>query len=250
MSKVITIVGGSGYLGKRCIQTFLKSYRDIKIYAISRNIELNEAKKFDDRVEFIRGDALNPDSFAAYLKKSHGVIHTVGKLISLEPPTSDSSYNKINYETVMNIAKICEGSSEKERKNFVYISAERGLMFPLSLIFGGYIESKRKAEEKLLKEFPKLNTVILRPGLITDMKERPYLTPLSIAFDLTHLVEKKLVDNILPNAGQKLGLPASSIQLDTLCLYACAGTLGKLNQKIYSNDYMNDLNNIKNINFD
>ena len=250
MSRVITIIGGNGYVGNRCIQTLLNNCKDIKIYAISRNIELHTLNKYDDRVEQIRGDALDPDSFANYLEKSNGIIHTVGKLISCEPSSSNLSYNKVNYESAMKIAKLANDFSLMTKKNFVYISAERGFMYPLSLAFSGYINTKRKAEEKLIKDFPNLNPIILRPGLIADMKERPYLTPLSIAFDISNYLEKNVVNSIVPNLGEKIGLPAGSIELDTLALYAAAGALGKLQEKIISNDYMNNLNNLSKIRLD
>lgn len=250
--KVITIVGGSGYLGRRCIQTLLNNCSDIKIYSISRNIELHNMNKYDDRVEQIKGNALNPDSFSPYIQKSTGVIHTVGKIFSTEPPTSDLSYNKVNYESAMKIAKLTNDLSltNNSKKNFVYISAERGLVFPLSLAFSGYVDSKRKAEEKLLKDFPNMNPCILRPGLITDMKDRPYLYPLSILFDMGHCIEKNVIESLSPNLGKRLNLPAGSIELDTLAIYACAGALGKLDEKIYSNDIMRNLNNLKNVRLD
>jgi nucleoside-diphosphate-sugar epimerase len=247
MMKTITIIGGSGYLGNRCIKTLLNNSSNIKIYAISRNIELHKTTTFDERVKFVRGDALNPENFKDFISKSDGIIHTVGKLLTCEPPSSDLSYDKVNYETAMKVANIANDS--KSKKSFVYISAERGLMFPLSLAFSGYIDSKRKAEAKLMKEFPNLKTFILRPGLITDTKERPYLTPLSIAFDTFNYLEKNVLDKLIPNIGNKANLPAGSIELDTLAIYAAAGSLGKLDEQIISNDYMKDLSNLRKINF-
>jgi nucleoside-diphosphate-sugar epimerase len=249
MSKIISIIGGSGYVGSRCIQTLLTHCKDIKIYSISRSTELHKVQTYEDRVEYIRGDAMEPESFSPYLEKSTGIIHTIGKLISTSTD-KDDSYDKVNYESAMKVAKIADSLGTLAKKNFVFISAERGMMFPLSLAFSGYIDSKRKAEEKLLNDFPNLNPVILRPGLINDSKERPYLLPLAYAFDLSNFLEKNVLNSIAPNLGDKLGLPAASIQLDTLCLYAAAGALGKLDMRIYSNDYMNDLNNLNGIRFD
>lgn len=248
MSKIISVIGGSGYVGKRCIQTLLSLNKDIKIYAISRTIRTDQLNLFNDRVELVKGDALNPESISPFLEKSSGVIHTVGKLISFEPSSSDSSYYKINYESAMKVAEICDKFSVNAQKNFVYFSADRGLMFPFSLIFKGYIENKRKAETRLLNDF-KINPTILRPGLITDSKDRPYLYPLSAAMEMSYFVEKNIIKKIIPNVENYVSLPPPSIELDTLCLYACAGALGKLKGKIFSNDYMKDLNNLKKIDF-
>jgi len=247
MSQIISIIGGSGYVGSRITETLLRSFKDIKIYSICRNIELHNLKKYDDRVEIIKGDALKPEKFSSYLEKSTGIIHTIGKLISLDKPEEQGSYKNINYEPVIRVAKICNDFPSLKKKNFVYLSAERGFVFPLSLVFGGYIEYKRKAEIELIKNFQNLNTVILRPGLITDTKERPYLAPISVSFDILNYIEKNLINNVAPNLGQTLELPSASIALDTLSIYAATGAIGKLNDTIYSNDYMKDLNNLKQI---
>jgi len=248
MNKVITIIGGNGYVGSRCIETLLTNTRNVKIFSVSRSVETNNLNSFNNRVEHIRGDALHPESFKEIIKQSTGIIHTIGKLISFE----EKSYEKTNYETAIRIAESANNLSEKEKtkKNFVYISAERGFIFPLSIPFGGYINFKRKAEEKLIKDFPNLNPIILRPGLITDIKKRPYLMPLGYFTKITSCFEKNVLENISPRAGEKIGIPASSIELETLSLYAAAGALGKLDMKIYSNDFLNNLDNLSRIKFD
>lgn len=248
MSKVITIIGGNGYVGSRCIETLLANTRNVKIFAVSRSVGTNNLNTFNDRVEYIKGDSLHPESFSEVLKQSTGIIHTIGKLISLE----DKDYEKINYETAIRVADLTNNIAEKEKKmkNFVYISAERGLMFPLSIPFGGYINYKRKAEERLVKDYKNLNPIILRPGLITDTKKRPYLIPFGYLTKIANCFEKTILNNIAPRSGEHIGIPASSIELETLSLYAAAGALGKLDMKIYSNDYMNDLENLSRFKFD
>jgi nucleoside-diphosphate-sugar epimerase len=248
MSKVITIIGGNGYVGKRCIETILTNTRDVKIFSVSRHVETNSLRTFNDRVEYIKGDALNPNSFSSILKQSSGIIHTIGKLISFD----DQSYEKINYEAAIRVAEVSNNLVEGDvrKKNFVFISAERGFIFPLSIPFGGYINYKRKAEEKLIKDFSNLKLVILRPGLISDLKDRPYLLPLSYLTKVASCFEKNVLENISPRSGEKIGIPAASIELDTLALYAAAGALGKLDMKIYPNDYMNNLENLSKFKLD
>ena len=140
MSKNITILGGNGYIGNRCARTLLKNYEyeDIKITVISRNIP--DKKIFDERVTYIKGDALKPEEFKEILQNSTGVIHSIGTLIS----GNAENYHIINKETCIRPAKIISDLYKegiiKEKINFVYISAERGLPFPLSLKFAGYIQ--------------------------------------------------------------------------------------------------------------
>jgi nucleoside-diphosphate-sugar epimerase len=250
MSRIISVIGGTGYVGMRCIRTLLNNQKDIKIYAIARDVRLDSTSKFDDRVEFVRANALDPDSYSPYIEKSTGIIHTVGKLISTDDDSSKDSYKSVNHDTALKVAQIANDLAVISKKNFVFISAERGLMFPLSLFFSGYLDYKRRAEEKLLKDFPNLNPIVLRPGLINDMKDRPYIQPLAWAFNTHNYIEKNLLDKVFPNIGETLNLPAASIELDTLALYAAAGSLGKIEPGIYSNDHMNDNNNMTNIRFD
>jgi nucleoside-diphosphate-sugar epimerase len=251
MSKIITIIGGSGFFGSRCIQTILNNTKDVKVYSVSRSGKRNNNYFFDqDRVEFIKGDALMPDTFSPIIQKSTGIIHTVGKLISLDNDESHDSYNKVNYESCMKVAQLANDFSSLTKKNFVYISAERGHPFPLSLIFNGYINTKRKTEERLLHDFPNLNTVILRPGFINDSKERPHYLPFYYAANISNFIEKNILNNISPTLGDTLNLPSQGIESDVLSVYAVAGALGKLDMKIISNDYMNDMNNIREIKFD
>lgn len=251
LTKTITIIGGSGYVGSRCIQTLVNNVKDIKIYSVSKSGKENPNYHFSqDKVEFIKGDALNPSSFSHIIEKSDGVINTIGKLLSVDSPESIDSYQKVNYETCMKIAQLANDLSALKKKNFVYISAERGLPFPLSLVFSDYINTKRKAEEKLINDFPNLNTYILRPGFINDSKERPYLIPLYYGVNLHNFIEKNFLDKIYPQIGDQLNLPAAGIELDVLSVFAAAAVLGKLDEKIISNDFMNDINNLKNIRLD
>ena len=68
-------------------------------------------------------------------------------------------------------------------------------------------------------------------------------------FDTFNYLEKNVLDRLIPNIGNIANLPAGSIELDTLAIYAAAGVLGKLDEQIISNDYMKDLSNLRKINF-
>jgi nucleoside-diphosphate-sugar epimerase len=243
MSKIISVLGGNGYVGKRCIDLLLKNSPDCKIYSISRTIQGN-LNVFDNRVRRIKGDCLNPDTFKDALLESTGIIHTIGQLLPSD--TKGDSYYQTNYETCIRPAEML--NSAGKGSHFVYLSAERGLVFPMSVVCNGYIESKRKAEKRLL-ELENLKTVILRPGIIEDPNERPWLMPVAMLANLSNKIERGVLNNFLPNIGDKINLPARTIYLNTVCLYAIAGALGKLNPGIYSNDYMNDYTNTNEIKF-
>jgi len=246
-TKVITLLGGNGYVGNRCIKTLLHNIQDLKVYVVCRSNANLSLFNNDKRVSVIKGDALNPEGFKDVLLESTGIIHTIGTLI-----TSDNNkYHKINKETALATAKLANdliGSSNQSKKlNFVYVSAERGLTFPLSLKYGGYIESKRQAENELLdsNKFANLNAIVLRPGFVKDNNDRVWSVPLYYGVNLVNFAEKNVLQKIMPGIGEKLQLPAKGIELETLAKYACAAATGRLEKHIYSNDEM--IENVKNL---
>ncbi len=160
MSHIITVLGGKGYIGSKCISLLLKHPNVRKIYSVSRSVKNNSGmNQFDDRVEFVSGDCLNPDSFKGKILESTGIIHSIGVLLS-----NDTDYQKINKQTCLRVAEIANEGKTNPKTNFVFVSAMRGLPFPLSLKYHGYIESKRECEKNLLQSMNNLNTIILRPG--------------------------------------------------------------------------------------
>jgi len=243
-TKVITVLGGNGYVGNRCIKTLLRNIQDIKVYIVGRssNSNLSLLYNHDKRVSAVKGDAMNPEGFKDVLLESTGIIHSIGTLITPD----NNKYHQINKETALATAKyandlLASAANQSRKKiNFVYLSAERGLPFPLSLKFNGYIESKREAEKELLDEskFAHLNTIVLRPGFVKDNKDRAWSVPLYYGVNLVNFAEKNFLQKIVPGIGEKLQLPAKGIELETLAKYACAAAAGNLGKHIYPNDEM------------
>jgi nucleoside-diphosphate-sugar epimerase len=234
MNNIITVLGGNGYIGKRCIEKLLKHNQNLKINAICRTGKIDSSNyKFDNRVNVIKGDCLNPQSFLDAIKESTGIIHTIGTLIS----TDANKYDQLNRQTCIRVAEIA--NDNKHNTNFVYISAERGLPFPLSLKFSPYLETKRKCENELLNVYTNLNSIILRPGFVMDKKDRIWSVPLYYGVNISNFIEENVLNKISNRVGECLQLPAHGIQLDTLAEFAALGALGKLEgKKVYDNSSM------------
>jgi hypothetical protein len=245
MSRIITVLGGNGFVGSRCISKILNSVNDVKVYAISRTGKLKypEEKIDTKRFEIIKGDCLSPSSFEDIIKNSTGIIHSIGVLLT----NDNQQYNLQNKETCLRVAQIADRSTKKDKINFVYISAERGIPFPLSLKYHGYIDTKRLCEKNLLS-YQNINPIILRPGFVkSDTKLWTY--PIYYGVNAAHFLEKNILSKISSKLGESLELPSKGIELDTLAHFAAAGALGKLNpQEIYSNDYLNEKVNLDKIN--
>lgn len=245
MAKVITVLGGNGYIGRRCIQLLLKSVKDVKVYAVCRSgVMQNFGNEMDNRVEIIKGDCLYPGTFEDIIKKSFGIIHSIGVLFT----NDNKNYHMMNKETCLRVAEIANDPLRTHKTNFVYISAMRGIPFPLSLKYGGYLESKRECEKKLLNDFPNINPIILRSGFVKS-DEKKWTIPLYYGVNASEAIERRVIQKIIPNLGEKLQLPSSGIERDTLAHFAIAGALGKLEpRQIYSNDYLNDKKNKRELN--
>ena len=193
MSKVITILGGNGYIGRRCINSVLDLDENVKVNVISRSGTISSGKvyKFDTRVRFIKGDCLNPDSFSHIIQDSTGIIHSIGALLTTKPDNDPGSYNMMNKESCLRVANIAN-SVQGKKINFVYISSAAGLPFPLSIPFGKYIITKRQTEEELIK-MKNLNTVLLRPGFVVDAKDRGFSIPLKFPVDGLNMLDNLVI---------------------------------------------------------
>jgi nucleoside-diphosphate-sugar epimerase len=235
--KIITVLGGSGYVGSKCIETLLHNFKDVKIYAVSRSGRVNFN---DSRVEGVQGDCLYPATFQDIIKKSDGIIHSIGVLFT----TDNEKYHLMNKETCLRVAKIANDSNRPQKPNLVYVSASRGIPFPLSLKFHGYIDAKRECEKRLKEEFPNINPIILRPGFVKSWQKK-WTYPIYYSVGAVEFAERLLLNRISSSLGEKLQLPSKGIDVDTLANFACYGALGLLNPgQIYDNDYMNNRDNL------
>ncbi len=246
MSKVVTILGGNGYIGRRCIESILHFDPNATVKVISRSGIISSYRVYSyeiGKVEFIKGDCLNPESFVTVIEDSSSIIHSIGALLTTKPDNDPGSYNMMNKETCLRVAKIANEC--KTKKRLVYISSAAGLPFPLSKPFGGYIQRKRETEEELVK-LTNLDTIILRPGFVVDAKDRAWSVPLKFPVDGLNMLDQMLVKKISGNLSNALTLPGKSIPLEIVAGYAALGSLGELENRIYYNEEM--IENFKNLN--
>ena len=242
MNSVITILGGNGFVGRKVIEKLLiRGSKSTKIYVISRSNKVNSNNyRYDDRVEFVKGNALHPEDFAHLIKKSTGVVHSIGTLLTLKPKDDPDSYYSLSYLTCQKIVDIIENESLKNKINFAYVSAGRGLIFPLSLIFSGYIDNKRAAEKLIFsKELRNINPTVFRPGVIKDAIDRPISVPIYHVANFYSMLEEKVYNKAFPGIGEKLNLPVEGTELADLATCIAKAVLGEIEGgKIYENKDM------------
>ncbi|KAG5650765.1 hypothetical protein H0H81_011104 [Sphagnurus paluster] len=184
------------------------------------------------QVDWQRGDALQPESFARLFAEVDGVVHTLGTLIEnanykqaikqgnifglvssicqsmtgdrenpLEKKTGKSprdSYNMLNRDAALRVCEAFVSSAPEDSairnmpRPFVYISAE-DIFRPI--IPARYIQSKREAEygiEQLMADRADYRGVYIRPSLVYHAHHRPMTTPAAVLLDLSANLHSKI----------------------------------------------------------
>ena len=154
-SKIITIFGGSGFLGKAIIRRLLLD-RQFQLRIISRNCQnLTEFKQFIDSglLHFIYGSVTSLEVIKNATMNSYAVINLVGILFETAP----GDFAKIHKEAAKNIAQI---SKAMDVTKLIHISA-LGVEKATTCY---YAKSKFAGETEVLKSFP--DATIIRPSIV------------------------------------------------------------------------------------
>ena len=232
--KKVLVVGSSGFVGNYMMYTLATRYPNIQVVGMSRTaLPRDDATAKLPNVSYIKGDALNPDSFSKQIEDVDGVIHCVGTLIE-KKNNPKLTYDAMNRDTAMNVAAELQEYAEKtgHNRNFVLISSEKAPPF-----LDRYLTSKLEAEEFILKECTNLNSVMLRPGFIYNKQYRWWSIPLKGFVDLAWWMNEKVAKQMPFGSYFDFLFPAKSIRLSTLTKFAIDGVMGDLkDQKIIRNE--------------
>ncbi|EGV63838.1 hypothetical protein PSN45_004089 [Yamadazyma tenuis] len=186
----IAVFGGNGFLGRKICEYGIRN--GFKVTSFSRSgIPPLKSNQHLQQVKWESADIFDDSTYKSQLSEFKTVFHSMGKIFEDESYKKDissgglnlnfvkklivgsnpmdktihNSYNGLNKESALKLAF----AYYKANKNgkLVYISADKGL--PV-IVPSDYIRSKREAETELLKS--KLNSLIIRPGIMYDEDER------------------------------------------------------------------------------
>ena len=166
--ETVLITGATGFLGTYLIQEFLPHYR---VRALGRN--RGKAREIEALgAEFCCGDLRDPDSCGAYFQQVDHVVHA-GALSTVWGPWKD--FYETNVAGTEHVARLCR---QHRVKRLIFLSSPSIYSQRRDRLdireedvdpdnrLNDYIRSKIAAEQ-VLRAFPDLYSVILRPrGLI------------------------------------------------------------------------------------
>ncbi|KAJ7111573.1 mitochondrial protein [Mycena crocata] len=223
----LVVVGGNGFIGSAICRSALA--HGLQVTSVSSSGRPYQTPKghtpaWTAKVDWQKGDALRPETFAEHLDGASGVVHTLGilledadykravrdadapallrALIGGRNPLARNipTYETMNRDSALRVcaafldsAPPAEGGAASSARPFVFISAA-DVFRPW--IPARYIETKRDAEagiaELLAAHSTRFRGVYLRPGLVYHAHQRPLTTPAAALLDVSAALHARL----------------------------------------------------------
>ncbi|KAJ1886901.1 hypothetical protein LPJ66_009396 [Kickxella alabastrina] len=190
------VVGGTGFIGQAiCHSALARGWEVLSLSrhgAPTRSTSPSSVSTANTGIQWIKGDALKPETFQEHLVGCTAVVHSVGVLMensykkfinmggsSSNPPTAHQqeqqqtiTYEMANRDTALSVARAAREVPGVEA--FAYISASDVLPF----LDSRYISTKRQVENDLIEHSDRMRPIILRPGFIYS-QARPITIPIA-----------------------------------------------------------------------
>ncbi|KAJ7632680.1 mitochondrial protein [Roridomyces roridus] len=240
ISKLV-VVGGNGFIGSAVCKSALA--HGIQVTSVSSSGRPYQTPKghtpaWVSKVEWVTGDALQPETFAAHLDGADAVVHSLGILLEdagykaavragdalglfravvggRNPlDRTKETYERMNRDAALRVCEafVASTSSKSSQRPFVFISAA-DVFRPW--VPARYIETKRDAEkgiDALLASHPaRFRGVYLRPGLVYHAHLRPLTTPPAVLFDASAALAARLPGTIRDYVSQQTPPSIASI---------------------------------------
>lgn len=230
MSRLV-VIGGNGFIGSAICRSALA--HGLQVTSVSSSGRPYQTAKghtpaWVARVDWQRGDALRPESFAAHLDGAAAVVHTLGILLEdagykralrdgdapallraflgggrnpLATPAAPT-YDAMNRDAALRVCEAYMASAPPAdaragARPFVFLSAA-DVFRPW--VPARYLETKREAErglDTLLAADPaRFRGIYLRPGLVYHAHQRPLTTPAAALLDMTAALHARLPDAV------------------------------------------------------
>lgn len=173
----LVVFGGSGFVGsaicKRCIE------RGYEVVAINRKGRPTGLGKWADKVNWVQGDALKPETYTSHLKNAAGVAIAIG----LPPIPMD--YEKARLiNGVANVRIIEEAASAGVPKLFLVNAC---LPFFAERIIPGYTNGKQMALDAARMHYADRSAVVVKPSVVSGTRRLSASIPIAIPLWLLYI---------------------------------------------------------------
>ncbi len=154
MAQVVTVFGGSGFLGKQVVRALARQGWRIRV-AVRKATEAYDLKPMGDvgQIQVLRCDVRKEAEIARALEGSTACVNLVGLLYQ----TAGESFDIVHRQASQRMAELC---AKRGIRDFVQVSA----LAADARAGSKYLSSKGRAEELVRKAVPQ--AVILRPGVM------------------------------------------------------------------------------------
>lgn len=154
MAQVVTVFGGSGFVGKQVVRALAKQGWRIRV-AVRRPTEAYDLKPMGDvgQIQLMRCDVRKESEVARALDGADACVNLVGIMYQ----TLSQSFDGVQRAAALAMAQVC---AAKGIRNFVQVSA----LGADAQSGSSYYASKGRAEESIRKAVPQ--AVIIRPSVI------------------------------------------------------------------------------------
>ena len=154
MSKLVTVFGASGFVGRHTVRALAKA--GWRIRAVCRHPNLANyllPAGFPGQIQLFKGNVRDDDAVARALEGADAVVNLTGVLFS----SGEQNFEALHVEAPQRIGRLAR---QADIKSLVHLSAIGADVEADS----SYAESKGRGEKALREEFP--DSVILRPSIV------------------------------------------------------------------------------------
>jgi nucleoside-diphosphate-sugar epimerase len=206
----LVVFGGTGFVGTAVLAEALRHSRDLRIIVVSRAgvapawLSADPAYQ-TDRLRFVRGDLLTPQSVRDALRS---VMRECSIVACISCVGAITPWSQTNMVRTCGDANINAYTISKEigATRFAVITRDRSNMddwwYPFPRLIPGYYEGKRKIEEFVERDVENAgNAICLRAGFVVGTRRTLPGLPTSLKIEVPMEGAYKLVERFCPTIG-------------------------------------------------
>lgn len=169
MRRRILVTGGTGFLGFRVVQALLDSDADVTV--LGRPEAEEQLGTVRERVRWLPCDLWNASSLRGRARGEQAVVHLVGSVRA--DPKRGLTFRHLNFLSARNVAQMAVGDGVP---HMLLLSASARMPG----VPGGYLDSKREAEDYLRKTGLGWTIVRAPPLYMPGQRRNPFYVLLSV----------------------------------------------------------------------